>query len=127
MASWRRSTCRESAHDGDPSGMVMSQNIRAEWCWPALVVHGSTWNVDGSGRATVSDSETRAKPFDRRAVEADALLERPLEFRRRDGYRLEVSEHVCEPQPDESDVPFFQRAQHEFLLAVHDRSVGTGC
>ena len=42
--------------------MVMSQNIRAEWCWPALVVHGSTWKVDGSGRATVSDSKTRAKP-----------------------------------------------------------------
>ena len=42
--------------------MVMSQNIRAEWCWPELVVHGSTWKVDGSGRATVSDSKTRAKP-----------------------------------------------------------------
>ena len=42
--------------------MVMSQNIRAEWCWPALVVHGSTWNVEGSGRATVSDSKTRANP-----------------------------------------------------------------
>ena len=42
--------------------MVMSQNMRAEWCSPALVVQGSTWNVDGSGRATVSDSETRAKP-----------------------------------------------------------------
>ena len=62
MASWRRSTCRESAHDGDPSGMVMSQNIRAEWCLPALVVHGSTWKVDGSGLATVSDSDTRANP-----------------------------------------------------------------
>ena len=42
--------------------MVMSQNIRAEWWWPALVVQGSTWKVDGSGRATVSDSDTRAKP-----------------------------------------------------------------
>ncbi|SKV32110.1 Uncharacterised protein [Mycobacteroides abscessus subsp. abscessus] len=40
----------------------MSQNMRAEWCLPALVVQGSTWNVDGSGCATVSDSETRAKP-----------------------------------------------------------------
>ena len=107
--------------------MVMSQNIRAEWCLPALVVHGSTWNVDGSGRATMSDSDTRAKPFDRRAVEADALLERALEFGGRDRYRLEVSEHVGEPQPDESDVAFLQRAQHEFLLPIHDRSVGTGC
>ena len=42
--------------------MVMSQNIRAEWWWPALVAQGSTWKVDGSGLATVSDSETRAKP-----------------------------------------------------------------
>src|SRR5689334_10343172 len=40
----------------------MSQNIRAEWCSPALLVHGSTWNVDGSGRATMSASETRANP-----------------------------------------------------------------
>ncbi len=30
LASWRRSTCRESAQDGEPSGMVISQNIRAE-------------------------------------------------------------------------------------------------
>ena len=62
MDSWRRSTWRESAHDGEPSGIVMSQNMRAEWCLPALVVHGSTWNVDGSGRATMSASDTRAKP-----------------------------------------------------------------
>ena len=26
------------------------------------LAHGSTWNVDGSGRATMSDSYTRAKP-----------------------------------------------------------------
>jgi hypothetical protein len=42
--------------------MVMSQNIRAEWCWPLLLAQGSTWNVDGSGRATMSASETRANP-----------------------------------------------------------------
>lgn len=40
----------------------MSQNIRAEWCRPAEVVHGSTWKVDGSGLATVSASETRENP-----------------------------------------------------------------
>ncbi|SKV94908.1 Uncharacterised protein [Mycobacteroides abscessus subsp. massiliense] len=62
MASWRRSTCRGSDQDGDPSGSLISQNMRAEWCLPALVVQGSTWNVDGSGCATVSDSDTRAKP-----------------------------------------------------------------
>ncbi len=91
------------------------------------MVHGSTWKVDGSGRATVSDSEDPGEALDRRAVEADALLEGALEFGGRDRDRLEVAEHVGEPQPDESDVPFLQRAQHEFLLAVHDRSVGTGC
>ena len=44
-----------------------------------------------------------------------------------DRNRFEVSEDIGEPQPDEPDVPFLQRAQHEFLLTVHDRSVGTGC
>ncbi len=42
--------------------MVMSQNMRAECWWPLLVAHGSTWNVEGSGRATISASDTRAKP-----------------------------------------------------------------
>src|SRR5690606_25678748 len=49
-------------HDGDPSGMAMSQNMRAEYVPPSGVSHGSTWNVDGSGLATMSDSYTRAKP-----------------------------------------------------------------
>ena len=42
--------------------MAMSQNIRAECWWPLLVVHGRIWKVDGSGFATVSASDTRAKP-----------------------------------------------------------------
>jgi hypothetical protein len=67
------------------------------------------------------------KPLDRRPVEADALLERALQFGGCDGDGFEESEHVGEPQPDEADVAFFQRAQHEFLLAIHDRSVGSGC
>lgn len=62
MESWRRSTCRESAQDGDPSGIAMSQNMRAECCSPLLVVQGRIWNVVGSGLATVSASETREKP-----------------------------------------------------------------
>lgn len=38
----------------------MSQNIRAvAGLW---LRHGNTWNVDGSGRATMSASYTRAKP-----------------------------------------------------------------
>src|SRR5436305_12668377 len=56
----RRSTCRGSAYEGDPSGIRMSQNIRAvPGAWSR---HGSTWNVVGSGRASMSDSCTRAKP-----------------------------------------------------------------
>ena len=40
--------------------MAMSQNIRAV---AGLVSrHGSTWKVVGSGRATMSDSYTRANP-----------------------------------------------------------------
>ncbi len=31
LFSWRRSTCRESAQLGVPSGIAMSQNMRAEW------------------------------------------------------------------------------------------------
>src|SRR5947209_6583090 len=56
----RRRTCRGSAYDGDPSGIRMSQNIRA--VPGASPRHGSTWNVCGSGRASMSDSCTRAKP-----------------------------------------------------------------
>ena len=42
--------------------MVMSQNIRAEYTRPPSASQGSTWKVDGSGRATMSDSKTLAKP-----------------------------------------------------------------
>jgi hypothetical protein len=65
--------------------------------------------------------------LDRGSVESDALFERALQLGGRDGDRLEVSEHVGEPQSDEADVAFLQRAEHEFLLPVHVRSVGTGC
>ena len=65
--------------------------------------------------------------LDRGAVEADALLESALQFGRRDGDGLEETQHVGEPQPDESDIAFLQRAKHEFLLPVHDASVGSGC
>ena len=105
----------------------MSQNIRAEWWWPALVAHGSTWKVDGSGLGHHVGFRDPGEALDRGSVEADALLEGALEFGRGDRDRLEVSEHVGEPQPDEADVAFLQRAQHEFLLAIHARSVGNGC
>ena len=53
--SVRRSTCRGSAQDGEPSGIVRSQNIRAvSLCRPWVA--GITWNVPGSGLASMSDS-----------------------------------------------------------------------
>ncbi len=57
--------------------------------------------------------------FDGRPVEADAFFERTLKLGGRDRDRLEETEHVGKPQPDESDVPFLQRAKHEFLLSIH--------
>ena len=37
----------------------------------------------------------------------------------RDGDGLERAEHVGEPEPDETDVPLLERAQHEFFLPIH--------
>src|SRR6516225_4115888 len=56
----RLSTQRGSAYDGEPSGIRMSQNILATPGYSPR--HGSSWNVDGSGLAIMSDSCTRAKP-----------------------------------------------------------------
>ena len=53
--SARRSTCRGSAQDGEPSGVVRSQNIRAVSLEPPLA-DGITWKVPGSGLASMSDS-----------------------------------------------------------------------
>ena len=61
LDSARRSTWRGSAQDGARSGSRMSQNIRAlSPLTPPS--NGNTWNVVGSGMATMSDSNTRAKP-----------------------------------------------------------------
>ena len=50
----RFSTKRGSAKDGEPSGSRMSQNMRAVPC--VAPRQGSSWKVDGSGWATMSDS-----------------------------------------------------------------------
>ena len=55
LASARRSTCRGSAQAGEPSGSVMSQNIRAVSLGCPLAA-GITWKVPGSGLASMSDS-----------------------------------------------------------------------
>ena len=55
------------------------------------------------------------------AAEADAFVERALEFRRRDRDGFQVPQNVGEPQADETDVPLLQCPEHEFLLAIHVR------
>ncbi len=60
LLSVRLRTWRGSAYDGVPSGISMSQNIRAV-AGPSSR-HGRIWNVEGSGLASMSDSKTRAKP-----------------------------------------------------------------
>lgn len=57
--------------------------------------------------------------LDRGSVEADAFLEGAFELGWGDRDRLEETEHVCEPEPDEADVTFFQGAENEFLLSIH--------
>ena len=52
--SVRFSTYLGSAYDGEPSGITMSQNIRA--VLGPSPRHGRIWNVDGSGLASMSAS-----------------------------------------------------------------------
>jgi hypothetical protein len=59
------------------------------------------------------------EPVDRRTIELHALGERRLELRGGDGERLEVAEHVGEPQPDEPDAAFFDGAQDVLVLFGH--------
>ena len=63
--------------------------------------------------------------LDRRAVEADALLEGPLELGRCHRHRLEVAQHVGEPQPHEPHVALLERPQHEVFLLAHGVSLST--
>ena len=59
------------------------------------------------------------EPLDGRAVEADAVGERALEFGGRHRDRLQRAQHVGEPQPDKPDVTLLERAEHEFFLPIH--------
>ena len=64
-SAWRR-TYRGSPSYGDPSGVTTSQIRRATFepigtpC--SSTGRGMTWNVDGSGIATMSDSSIALKP-----------------------------------------------------------------
>jgi len=57
--------------------------------------------------------------LDGRSVESDAVVERLLEFGRCDGDRLELPDHVGEPQAHEAHALFLDRSQNVFLLTVH--------
>src|SRR5207245_10447506 len=57
--------------------------------------------------------------LDRRAVEADALLEGRLQFGRRDADRFQGAQDVGEPEPDEPDGTLFQTADYKLRRTVH--------
>ncbi len=59
------------------------------------------------------------EPLDRAAVETDALREGALELRWSNGDRLQLAQHVREPQSHEADVAFFDGAEDELLLTIH--------
>ena len=66
-----------------------------------------------------------AVALDRRPVEGHALLEGDLQLGGCDLDRLEETEHVGEPQPDETYAALLDGAQDVLELALHAHSVGT--
>ena len=120
LASARRSTCRGSAQAGEPSGSVMSQNIRAV---SLGCPSGRRHHLEGA-RVGLGEHVGLVDPgeaLDGRAVEPDALGERGLDLGRRHRHGLQVAGDVGEPQPHEADVALFEGAQDELLLSVHAR------
>src|SRR5680860_658117 len=57
--------------------------------------------------------------LDRGAVEPDAFGERALELGGCDRDRLEVTEHVGEPQPYEANITLLECAKNELFLLAH--------
>ena len=102
---------------GSPSGVRMSQNIRAVPWWSPR--HGSTANVDGSGLTSMSASYTRARPSIAEPSNPMPFGEGTLELGRGDSHGLQRAEDVGEPEPDEPDVALLDGAEHELLLPVH--------
>jgi hypothetical protein len=62
------------------------------------------------------------EPVDRGAVEAHALGEGVLQLGGGDRDRLQLPEHVGEPEEDEPHSPLFHRPQHVVLLSLHGTS-----
>ncbi len=58
---------------------------------------------------------------DRRAIESHSLLECSFEFLRADRHRLQEPLDVGEPEPDETDPAFLDRAEDVLGLSAHDR------
>ena len=65
---------------------------------------GMSWNVSGSGIATMSRLLDRVEARDRRAVEAHPVVERALELARRDREALQMPLEVGEPEQHELDL-----------------------
>ena len=117
LASVRLSTLRGSATAGVPSGVVMSQNMRAVRV--DLAAPRQDLERRGVGVGEHVGLVDAREALDRRAVEAEALGEGALDLGRGDRDRLERADDVGEPEPDELDAPLLDRAKNELLLAVH--------
>ncbi len=95
----------------------MSQNIRAETSSSSAA--GQQLEGVGVGAGQHVALLHPAEAVDGRTVEVHALVEGALQLGRRDGERLELAEHVGEPEADEADAALLDGAQHVVLLAFH--------
>ena len=73
-----------------------------------------------------------AEPVDGGTVELHALLEGRVELHGGDGDRLDLAEHVGEPEPNQPDPSFLDGPQHVVLLVIHSclhpgRELRLGC
>ncbi len=105
---------------GEGRRTVRQQNVREQPPGsPRLAAPGQHLE----GRRVGADDHVRLRhageAFDRRAVEADPLRERALQFRRCHGHRLQPAKDVREPQSDEPDVALLDGAEHVLGLLVH--------
>ena len=64
------------------------------------------------------------EPFDRGAVEPHPFGKGAFQFLRRDGERLQESEDIREPQPDELDAAFLNGPKNELCVAREGHSAG---
>ncbi len=99
----------------------MSQNIRAvPW---VSARQGSTWKVDGSGRASMSASYTRAKPSIAEPSNPMPSAKAASSSAGATATDLRKPKDIGEPEPDEADVALLERAEDELLLLVHGASL----